>query len=70
MSITSVPQKEQDRVIYNLILEGKIMTAAELREKSGFTKGQIQSSLVRLSQNGYIEIANKDRKRASTWRVK
>ena len=70
MAITEVPQRESDRTVYLLIKEGRVMTAAELRERTGFTKGQMQSCLMRLYHNGYIEIASRDRKKASTWRVK
>ena len=70
MAISDIPQRESDRIVYQHIKEGKLMTAAELREKTGFDKYKVQSCLLRLYHNGYIEIASRDRKKASTWRVK
>ena len=70
MTLTILSQKEQDRVVYMAIKEGRTMTAAEIREKTGFDRRQIQSSLLKLYHNGYITIAVRDRKKASVWKIK
>ena len=69
MSLPGMPQKEEDKKIYLLIKEGRMMTAAELRERTGYSKGQVHSSLMKLYHNGYIIIAKRDTKKGCMWKV-
>jgi len=59
LSISHIPQKENDRLVFKLIQECKEMTAAEIRAKTGMTKGEAQSALMRLHNNGFIKVVRK-----------
>ena len=61
MSQPHTPPKENDRLVLELIQEGREMTAAEIRAKTGMTKGKVQSALMRLHQNGYIRMVRKEK---------
>ena len=59
MPKNDLPREEKARAVYLLILEDRGMTAAELRERTGYTQGEIISCITRLHNAGFIRPVRK-----------
>ena len=61
MARNSLPHKEKERTVLKAITEGGEMTAKEIRERTGLSRNEIQSCVVRMSHSGYIKIVRREK---------
>lgn len=67
-----IPQREKERGVYLAVREGGEMTAADMRERTGYTGSEIRSCIQRLRQAGLIEAVGRigNGRHGKIWRAK